>query len=157
MEHVAVLEGGRARRATVFWPLVAVLLGVLAGAVVLAATGPHGPGLSPDSAAYLSTADALAHGRGFQTYGRLPLTDFPPGYPLALSAWLEVFGGSVADAARAVNVLALAGLVAGTAAALAAYVRRAALRAAGLVLLVLAPALLHAGVFAWSEPLFSAC
>src|SRR5436189_11689 len=38
-----------------------------------------------------------------------------------------------------------------------ASARRAALRAAGLVLLVLAPALLHAGVFAWSEPLFSAC
>jgi hypothetical protein len=134
-----------------------VLAGAVAAAVVVAATTPHGPGLSPDSAVYLSTADALEHGRGFEAYGGVPLTDFPPGYPLALAGWLETVGGQASDAARAVNAASVFALVVLTGLVLRMYVRRGALRAAGVVLVAGAPSVLHTGVTAWSEPLFAAC
>jgi hypothetical protein len=122
----------------------------------LAATSPHGPGLSPDSAVYLSTADALEHGRGFQAYGGVPLTDFPPGYPLALAAWLETAGGRPVDAARAVNAASIFALVTLVGLVLRAYVSRTSLRAAGVILVAAAPSLLHVSVTAWSEVLFAA-
>ena len=134
-----------------------VLAGAVAGAVVVAATSPHGPGLSPDSAVYLSTADALSHGRGFRAYGGVPLTDFPPGYPLALAAWLETVGGRAGDAARAVNAASVFALVVLAGLVLPRYVRRGALRGAGIVLVAGAPSVLHTGITAWSEPLFAAC
>jgi hypothetical protein len=134
-----------------------VIAGFVAAAVILMATSPHGPGLSPDSAVYLSTADALEHGRGFQAYGGVPLTDFPPGYPLALAAWLEAAGGRAGDAARAVNAASVFALVVLAGLVLPRYVRRGALRGAGVVLVAGAPSVLHTGVTAWSESLFSAC
>jgi hypothetical protein len=133
------------------------IVGAIAAGLVAAATSPHGPGLSPDSAVYLSTADALEHGRGFQAYGGVPLTDFPPGYPLALAAWLETVGGSPADAARAVNAASLLALALLGALVMRRYVARGALRAAGVVLVAGAPSVLHTGVTAWSELLFAAC
>src|SRR4051794_26508137 len=75
----------------------AVLAGGVAAAAVVVATSPHGPALSPDSFIYLSTGNALEHGRGFRNYTGAPLTDFPPGYPLALAAWLETVGGRSFD------------------------------------------------------------
>jgi hypothetical protein len=137
--------------------LPAAILGIGAAVVVVVATGPHGPGLSPDSGVYLSTADALAHGRGFRAYGEVPLTDFPPGYPLALAAWLETLGGQPADAARAVNAASVLALAVLAALVLRRYVRRGALQVVGVVLVAGAPSVLHTGVTAWSEPLFAAC
>jgi hypothetical protein len=137
--------------------LGSALAGAAAAAVVLVATSPHGPGLSPDSGVYLSTADALEHGRGFRAYGDVPLTDFPPGYPLALAAWLEIAGGRAGDAARAVNAASVFALVVLAGLVLPKYVRRGALRGAGIVLVAGAPSVLHTGVTAWSESLFSAC
>jgi hypothetical protein len=106
---------------------------------------------------YLSTADALAHGQGFQAYGGVPLTDFPPGYPLALAAWLETFGGQAGDAARAVNAASVFALAVLAGLVLRRYVRRGALRVAGVILVAGAPSVIHTGVTAWSEPLFAAC
>jgi hypothetical protein len=133
------------------------LIAAAAAVIVVTATDPHGAGLSPDSAVYLSGAEALAHGHGFRAYGGVPLTDFPPGYPLALAAWLAVFGGAVGDAARAVNAASVFALALLVGLVLRRYVTRTALLAAGVVLVASAPALLHTGVTAWSETLFSAC
>ena len=135
----------------------AVLAGGVAAAAVVVATSPHGPGLSPDSVTYLSTGDALEHGRGFRAYGGVPLTDFPPGYPLALGAWLETVGGRPFDAARAVNAASVFALVVLTGLVLRTYVTRTVLVAAGVVLVAAAPSVLHVSVFAWSEALFGAC
>ena len=137
--------------------LAAAILGIGAAVVVVVATNPHGPGLSPDSGVYLSTADALARGRGFRAYGEVPLTDFPPGYPLALAAWLETIGGRPADAARAVNAASVLALAVLAALVLRRYIRRDALRVVGVVLVAGAPSVLHTGVTAWSEPLFAVC
>jgi len=69
--------------------LIAVLIALTcaAAAVVISAT-PLGVGVSPDSIAYLSTAEAISEGRGVVTMAGgawLPLTHYPPLFPLVAS------------------------------------------------------------------------
>jgi 4-amino-4-deoxy-L-arabinose transferase-like glycosyltransferase len=80
-------------------------------AVGLAAT-TSGPGLTPDSAVYLSMARNLRDGRGFVTdiVGPLdllpfaPVTAFPPGYSLLIAA-LMALGFPAIEAARLVSLV----------------------------------------------------
>ncbi len=61
------------------WPLALVL----SACAVLAAwiAGRAGPGVSADSADYVSLARHLASGRGFVDFTGHPATNFPPLFP----------------------------------------------------------------------------
>ena len=137
--------------------LVPLGLGLMAGIIIWVAT-PWGIGIEYDSVFYWSAAENLLGGRGL---GRLngagqliPLTHFPPLYPLAMAAVARVTGATVAGAARLLsaglfgfNLFLLWRLVLSLGAG-----RWAALGSA-LVWLV-APSILERHLWAMSEPLY---
>lgn len=136
--------------------LAALICAGLAGAALVLIVGARaGPGVTPDSVTYLSTAGSLlSHGR-YEQYDGRPERDFPPLYPtLIAAASLGVF--DLLDTARAINALAFGATVILT--SLCAYqITRSprAMLAAGIATL-LAPPLLTVALHIWSESLFIA-
>ncbi len=143
--------------------VVAALLAGLAAALAWLSTR-HGVNLSPDSVYYLNVADNVCQGRGLvhttglspdQVGAAVPLTVWPPAYPLLLCglSWLT---GSTVAAARGLSILAFAGLAASCLA-----LGRDCLNLKGGVLaslgMVLFTPMLRVISFAWSEPLFMFC
>ena len=137
--------------------LVPLGLGLLAGMIIWVAT-PWGLGIEYDSVFYWSAAENLLGGRGL---GRLngagqfiPLTQFPPLYPLFMAAVARVSGFTVVQAARLIS----AGLFGFNLILLWHLVRRlgagqwAAIGSA-LVWLV-APSILERHLWAMSEPMY---
>ncbi|MDP6418785.1 MAG: glycosyltransferase family 39 protein [Candidatus Krumholzibacteria bacterium] len=61
------------------------ILSLLPLVLLMSATSPWGPGVTPDSVYYLSTADSLADGKGFLQFDGTPYTFWPPLYPLLIS------------------------------------------------------------------------
>src|ERR1700716_4109167 len=80
---------------------IAIGLAVMSFVAVLIATR-HGPGSTPDSAVYLSTAEHLADGGRLVSYGGGLLTQFPPGFSVILAAAHKA-GVTLDTAARVVN------------------------------------------------------
>lgn len=135
--------------------VVAAGAGLLAAAAVWVATLRHGPGVSPDSAIYLSAAEHLAAGRGLVSFDGEPLVAWAPLYPalLAVAGWI---GLSPLDVARAGNALA-AGLTAALAAVwLSACTVTRPWLLGGTLAVALSPVLLYTAAFVWSEALFAA-
>ncbi len=135
-----------------------ILVALLAGVSAAALTTRWGIGASPDSVAYIGAARNLASGRGLSLpYGELadlPLTRFPPLYPMILAG----LGGLTGDAATAARWLQ-ALLIAANAALVAVFVSRISRRAAwtaalGSLVWMASPAMLELHSLAWSEPLF---
>lgn len=125
-----------------------------AAAVLVAFAASPLPRITPDSAAYLTGAERIAESGRYESCER-EVTDYAPGYPVAL-AGLVVVSLDAPDAARVVNVLATAVLVLAAAAlALAAGLGTRATLVVALVAAI-APVTLRNGAAAWSEPLFSA-
>ncbi|UCG41953.1 MAG: hypothetical protein JSU73_08675, partial [candidate division WOR-3 bacterium] len=112
----------------------------------------QGPGLSPDSAYYLSAAENLLSGSGLTTFEGRPLTTWPPLFPV-LIAGLGSVGVSPAEAARVINAAAagLAVLVFGLLAD--RLLRRPELRLLALVGIISVP-LLSVALMAWTEAVF---
>jgi hypothetical protein len=140
--------------------VTAGLLGVAAFAGVLVVTEPPGPALSPDSASYLGSAEALARHGSL----RIPFADwsdadstsklahFAPGFPLAVAA-SAALGAPPAQGARFIEAVS-ALLSVGT---LVALVGTEAGLAAGALaggLFIAAPATLENHLIALSEPMF---
>ena len=88
--------------------LIPLGLALLAAAIIWIAT-PRGVGIEYDSVFYWSAAENLLQGRGLGridgTGEFIPLTHFPPLYPLALAAVAGISGASVATAARLISAV----------------------------------------------------
>jgi hypothetical protein len=126
----------------------------LGGLAALWATGPHGPGLSPDSAAYLSEASNLHDGLGLVPYTGYADATFPPGYPGALSAVMAVTGASATTAARIVGIAAIAGAAAFAAVLVIQNVRPRGAQLAIIAGVALAPPMVVIASWGWSEAVF---
>ena len=121
--------------------------------LVLVSTS-QGIGVSIDSVSYAAAATSVASGQGLLSYDGMPLTIFPPGYPLLLGLliWL---GMSLNAAAVMISVLSVALVV------LATYaLARRTLSGTGVALMVtafvsLSAALTRTFSFIWSEPIFT--
>jgi 4-amino-4-deoxy-L-arabinose transferase-like glycosyltransferase len=139
--------------------LVPLGLALVAAAIIWIAT-PRGVGIEYDSVFYWSAAENLLQGRGL---GRIdgagefiPLTHFPPLYPLSLAAVAGTSGASVVTAARLIsaalfglNLLLLGRLIVGLGAG--RWI------ASGCALICLtAPVVLERHLWALSEPLYFA-
>jgi hypothetical protein len=118
----------------------------------------QGVGLSPDSLQYLEASESVVAGQGLTTIGwdgqRIPLTHYPPAYPLLLSAgsWL---GLSFETTARVSNVV----LFAATLVLIGLIVRRIAphpswAAPAAVFVAALTHDLVVVHSMAWSEPLY---
>lgn len=110
----------RLRRSAFLW----VVLAAAAASVLMVRDSPHGVGVGFDSTHYLSAATNLRDGNGLNvsfssgfeplstkaalaSYGSVPLTHFPPGYPVALAATDVLLPGGLRTAVRAMGVLAV--------------------------------------------------
>ncbi len=126
---------------------------LVAGTFIIRYAADNGIGVSPDSVAYIKTAESLLAGNGFYYFDE-PLTHFPPLYPLLL-AGSAIFSQKVAISAEWLHgiLYGLNALLFG----LAIYfsTRRSLLAMVLGILLFFSPqALLHIHSFAWSEPPF---
>lgn len=144
------------------WLLPAVLCGTL----VLVASHPR-VGVTVDSAEYLSVAESVAAGEGLvmSYHGRdepyppedqlgepVPLTQFPPLYPVVVGALSRVTGLPVEDAARLVGALCFAGLAGLFSALVRRYTDLLSMWVA--VLLLATRDVIATFATAWSEQLF---
>lgn len=134
-----------------------ILISLGAGAVLLFST-PWGIGVGYDSVFYLSAADNLLHGLGLSRLGGggevMPLTHFPPLYPLLLAVVTGVAGQTAAEAARW-----MAGVLYGLDLGLIGFLIYRYSRVwwaaiAGAVIALLSPVLLEVNLMAMSEPLY---
>jgi hypothetical protein len=126
---------------------------VVAIALSFLAMSHYGPGLSPDSALYLSAAKSfVAHGT-LTTFNGEPLVVFPPLFPM-LAALATLGHFDVKTGAAIVNALAFGGTVLVSGRWMARNVKDPRLVIAGCGAVALSPPLLAVTAFAWSEPLF---
>lgn len=138
-------------KARTSWLLV-LLVAVAAVVLVLVGTR-QGPGLSPDSANYVSSARNLAAGRGLVNYSLRPLTVFPPGFPTTLALG-DRLGVDPVDGARWLNALALGALVLLTYGLARRHVRRTWLAVGAVAVLAFASPTFDIFTWAWSDPVF---
>jgi hypothetical protein len=127
-------------------------LAILPASVVIRATGPYGPGVSPDSTAYLGAARNLQAGKGYTIHGK-PLSHFPPLYS-ALLAGAGRITGDLQDAARYCGAI----LFSVNAVLLFLLLSHGGLRplSSGLIVAFFAchPSIVEIHAMVWSEPLF---
>ena len=129
------------------------LLGLLGASLILLRTATYGPGLTSDSAIYMSFTRNLLEGNGFVHWDGSPLGNKSPLFPLVL-AFVGLFGPDAIEAARYVNAAA-SGL---TVFVVAVWLRR---RIESRFLVVwagcvcaLSTSLAQVSAHAWTEPLF---
>lgn len=152
---------------------VLVLLVALATSALMVHDSPHGVGVGFDSAHYLSAAahlrdgdgldvsftsafEALPTDEGLATYGDVPLTHFPPGYPAMLASADLLLPGGGRAAARAVGVVAVFLTVVLAAALLHALGARGARVVAGAFAVGAVPALQRLAMWALSDAIGAA-
>lgn len=91
--------------------LTLLLIPVLLGGSILLVSTAEGLGIGDDSVIYLGAARNLVAGDGLSRLegdgSPVPVTHYPPGYPLSLAGWVAA-GVSVEAGARALALLALA-------------------------------------------------
>jgi hypothetical protein len=136
-------------------------LGILGTVGILHATAP-GAGISPDSTQYIGAARNLLAGRGLTTFrwfeaGWVPLTHFPPLFPVALALG-GLFGPDPAVVARWLNAFLMGANV-----FLLGYSLHRTTGGAvwtpvlGSVLALTSVNLVEVHTWAWSEPLMLLC
>ncbi|MDD2792420.1 MAG: hypothetical protein PHD73_04520 [Sediminibacterium sp.] len=114
-----------------------------------------GIGISPDSVAYLSTADNIVHRFSFTDYNELPFIQFPLGYPIFLALVQLISPNNLIQTAPVLNGLLYAGLL-----FMSSYIFRQmrsyhpAAKLLLLFFLATSSALLEVYSMLWSETLF---
>ncbi|HQS24100.1 MAG: hypothetical protein B7Y11_03925 [Sphingobacteriia bacterium 24-36-13] len=118
-------------------------------------TAHSGIGISPDSVAYLSTANHFSDSFQFTDYNNLPLVNFPLGYPLLLGLVKLVFFTEVITAAPILNSLLLAAvLYTSSYLLLHAKIKNGFFRLLILCLILSSPGILEVYTMLWSETVF---
>lgn len=118
-------------------------------------TSKGGIGISPDSVAYLSTANHFAGSFRFSDYNNLPLVNFPLGYPFLLGAIKMVSGANLLILAPCLNAFLLASALY----AVSFLLTECGIQSGGFRLLILLFILSNPGVLEvysmlWSETVF---
>ncbi len=127
---------------------------MLGTGLVLWITAIHGPGFSPDSAAYLSCAESLLAGQGFLRYDGNMYVGWPPLFPLIISL-LGKMGLNLVQGVRFFNALSF-GLT------ITCFYYLCTLRfqtrlwiVAATVSLLCTGSMIGASIMVWSEPFFA--
>ena len=92
-----------------------LLVATLGFSLVWVETARYGPGVSSDSAFYLSAAENFAAGKGFVDFGGGPLTFWPPLYPFLLGAIQWATGLAPFVSGRVINALTVSLIIISTA------------------------------------------
>ena len=134
-----------------------LLLGLLslAGVVlVLFFTSRYGIGVSPDSAAYMSTAKNLLAGNGYVQYDGDVFLYWPPLFPTLL-AFVGLSGFDIVDIARYVNAVSFGLIIFVSGLWFLENVKSTFLTLLGSTAILLSIPLVAVSVFAWTETLFA--
>jgi Dolichyl-phosphate-mannose-protein mannosyltransferase len=134
---------------------VSVLVILMLISVMFILTATHlGPGISPDSTVYASTARSFAATGDFINFYGKPLTMFPPGLPLVLGVILK-FGTSLPIAVVALNCVSAALSVLLTYFLAQLVFRSFSVSLVAAALVCVSTSLIRVDSMLWSEPLFS--
>lgn len=139
------------------WPAlgwVDVGAGISASVVALVLLREFALVISPDSVSYLAAARSLMAGHGLLDLSGLPLTTWPPGYPVLLGV-AGVILGDIVRAAVAINVLAVAGVAILASVLIRTVASNRWIRLAGVVSVVFSPALIAVSGAMWSDAVFA--
>jgi hypothetical protein len=128
--------------------------GILAISMVLKSTTRYGPGISPDSLYYISTAENLAKGNGYYSYDGKPYTHWPPLFP-SLIALLSLIGFKPLEGAGIINALSFSAVVFCSGIVFAKRIKSPLLIIIGSASVLLSATMLRVSAFAWTEPLFA--
>ncbi len=129
------------------------LLGLIAIGMVLLSTSRFGVGVTPDSTAYLTTAENLLAGKGYLWGHDQPFTGWPPLFPTLLAA-VGLTGIDPVVAARLINALAMGGIVLISGRVFARHIQSKALTIVATLSTAFSLPLLNTSVMAWTEPVF---
>ena len=129
------------------------IMAFLASAHLLIRSSYHGLFLGLDTVEYLSTAESLAAGEGLRDYSYIPLSWWPPLYPILL-ALITNFGMEVPDASRIVNVIAFGLIILLTGHWLSRYMKSCLLVTGIVIVIAVSHTLNLVTIFALSETLF---
>jgi 4-amino-4-deoxy-L-arabinose transferase-like glycosyltransferase len=110
-------------------------------------------GLSPDSVAYISTANNLASCKGFVAYDGSPFVYWPPLYPTLLAAFLWT-GYDAIELAKVINAICFGGIILVTRFLLRDVAPAKPVLLVTLLGVLLGLPLIAVSRMAWSEPLF---
>ena len=118
-------------------------------------TAYSGIGISPDSVAYLSTANHFSDSFQLTDYNNLPLVNFPLGYPLLLGLVKLLFFTEVITAAPILNsILLAAALYTSSYLLLQARIKHGVFRLLILCLILSSPGIVEVYTMLWSETVF---
>jgi hypothetical protein len=131
-----------------------VILAFVGGALVLCGTSRYGIGISPDSVEYVHCARSLSMREGFRTFDNGHFAQWPPLYPLILSA-AGFFGIDPLDGARWINAVLYAALIFGTHYLFRMHIKQPALVVIGTFSAVFCIHTVNFALMAWSETLFA--
>ena len=133
----------------------AILASVAACIFIVLFTRHSGIGISPDSVAYLSTANNIREHFSFTDFNGLPLVDFPLGYPSLLAIISFVSGIAVITIVPVLNCILFSAVILLTSIIVEGHQKKSSLyKAAFLALLACSPFLLEVYAMLWSETLF---
>lgn len=140
------------RQSAHLWVAI-VLFACLAAYLTMRSTSLYGPGLSPDSTGYVALGkDVSANGFAFLTENKAVVQ--PPLYPIALAATSSLTGTTVIHAARLVNILSSAALVAVILLTVSRVTTSIPVLTVAGILSCFSIPLTHVWSMAWTEPLF---
>lgn len=138
------------------WCVVAVAVtAVAAGLLVWWATGPWGPGLSPDAIAYSATAERIRDHAELGYWLEPRMSSWPPLFPLLLAGVSALFGSTSVEAGRLINAVIQCATVVVVALLAWRLLRSMWLRALAVLTAAIAQPLVFVAVKVWSEPLFN--
>ena len=144
------------------WRAFALLAGLIAFLGALAITSGHGPGLDPDSMAYVGAATSLSRGHGLRVpLGKwdgpdstVALTVWPPAFPIAMA--LPQLGGASPIASARITVAVAAAMTAILLVLLLGGAASAGETAVVAAIVMATPAFIGVHLSVLSEPLFLA-
>jgi hypothetical protein len=145
------------------WTGLAAAASLIAFSAALSITSGYGPGLDPDSLAYVGAATSFASrgkldvplGPWNSPEPKVPLTVWPPAFSVAMSV-PQRMGIAPLTAARIILALAAA-VSAATVVILFSDATPVAFALAGVIIVLLTPSFVGAHISVLSEPLFLAC
>lgn len=134
----------------------AVAAAVVAGFLVLVTSRFTSPGIGPDAAAYVATADSLLEGTGLGFWLENPLVTWPPLWPLMIAAGSWLTGADTDIAGLVINAVATGVCVWLGIRLTVRCLRTATALYAQVVALAMSPFLISLGYLVQTEVVFSA-
>ena len=130
-----------------------VILALAGVGIVLVATSVYGPGLSPDSVAYIFAAQSLTSGNGYSMISGHPFVHWPPLFPTLLAGMASI-GIDPLNGARLFNAAIFGLIIFVTGHLLRTHLKSMTLVLIGTAFLLVSVIFLRVSIMAWSEPLF---